>query len=57
MAVKNTKTCPDCSQNNTRKRSIKRGIIRYFCNNCNTSFSLKRRPTNLQEIIFLKVYL
>lgn len=27
---------------------------RYFCNNCNISFSSKRRPQNLQEIIFKK---
>lgn len=40
--------------NNTRKRGTQRGLIRYFCNDCNTSFSSKRRPINLQEIIFKK---
>ena len=40
--------------NNTRKRGVQRGLIRYFCNDCKTSFSSKRRPENLQEIIFKK---
>jgi len=30
MAVKNTKTCPNCLKNNVQKRGIRRGIIRYF---------------------------
>ena len=33
---------------------MQRGIKRYFCNNCKSSFSSKRRPLNLQEIIFKK---
>lgn len=54
MAVKNTKTCPKCSKNNTRKKGTRRGIIRYFCNDCNTLCSSIRRPQNLQEIISKK---
>jgi hypothetical protein len=43
-----------CLKNNVQKRGNRRGIIRYFCNDCNVSFSSKRRPKNLQEIIFKK---
>jgi len=33
---------------------LRRGIKRYFCHDCNSWFSSKRRPKNLQEIIFKK---
>ncbi len=51
---KKNKTCSNCSKKNTRKRGTHRGIIRYFCNDCETSFSSKRRPINFPEIIFKK---
>jgi transposase-like protein len=51
---KNNKKCPNCSKNNTRKRGKQKGLTRYFCNDCRTLFSSKRRPSNLQEIIFKK---
>ncbi|WP_415398517.1 hypothetical protein [Sulfurimonas sp. CS5] len=35
-------------------KGSRRGINRYFCNNCLSSFSSKRRPKSLQEIIFKK---
>ena len=41
-------------KNNTKKIGIRRGIQRYKCNDCNKKFQSKRRPTNLQEIIFKK---
>ena len=41
-------------KNNVQKRGTRRGIIRYYCNDCKTSFSSNRRPKNLQEIIFIK---
>ena len=33
---------------------IRQGIQRYKCNDCNKKFQSKRRPKNLQEIIFKK---
>ena len=36
------------------KKGKRRGIIRYFCNNCKQSFSSKRRPNKIPEIIFKK---
>ena len=39
------------------KKGKRRGIIRYFCNDCRQSFSSKRRPNKLPEIIFKKYIL
>jgi len=36
---------------------VRRGIRRYFCKDCKTSFSSKRRPEKLQEVIFKEYFL
>ena len=36
---------------------MRRGIKRYFCKDCKTSFSSKRRPEALQKIIFEEYFL
>ncbi len=57
MTVKNSKICINCHSNNTQNRASRRGIKRYFCKDCKTSFSSKRWPEQLQKIIFQEYFL
>ncbi|WP_425471118.1 transposase-like zinc-binding domain-containing protein [Sulfurimonas crateris] len=49
--------CINCKSKNVISKGSRRGIKRYFCNDCKTSFSSKRRPEYLQEIIFKEYFL
>ncbi|WP_434581622.1 transposase-like zinc-binding domain-containing protein [Sulfurimonas sp. NW15] len=49
--------CINCQSKNVISKGIRRGIKRYFCKDCNKSFSSNRRPEQLQKIIFEEYFL
>ncbi len=49
---KNSQIYIDCNSNNTQNYGPRRGTKRYFRKDCKSSFSSKRRPEQLQKIIF-----
>jgi len=54
---KSSKICINCQSKNVISKGIRRGIKRYFCKDCMTSFSSIRRPEQLQKIIFEDYFL
>ena len=54
---KSSKICTHCQSKNTQNRGTRRGIKRYFCKDCQASFSSSRRPNKLQFVIFKEYFL
>jgi len=52
MAVKNTKTCPNCYSKRTKKIGIENKVQRYKCNDCSKKFHSIKKTFNTIESHF-----